>query len=840
MRGAPLPAARRGRIWYRPMRSGLLVGLVVALLALLAPGAAMVPARQQEGPQPQIATWELSTVAEWQRGVTRGLLISNNDDGELRLEDDRTQGGFISEPFEAGFAFNAAGAVWRVDYDEGTDMTLELRGRATPPPSPESPDAEAEGWGPWYELVAGDARSQADDGASATPYVVAFPPDTRYLQVRASFETSVSRASAVLSELTIAYLNTTEGPPTSPGLPQVPINVGPDTLTAPPPFVLRSVWSGQQVATSPQRLPPRGIILHQLSVEADYEATLALLRAIAAYQERVLGWDDLTYHYLIDEGGTLYQGRPTGPTAAVSRLAQGDTAVHIALIGNRDTTPSPEAQQTLVNLLAWLGQAYDIPPTAQHAVAEDGSRVLRDNIVTHKDIVPEALGPGAPLRVLLPELRLRADRATIRSRWYFTEANNEDYTQELALLNTNASAAEAVVKLYPDSAPEPLEVNLTVPGEGRAALRLSDVVSRTTNLPVIVESSEQIIAQQTMSLPTDMNISFGVGGESRVWYFAEGSTANSFNTFLVMFNPQQTPSGVVITYMREDGTQAEQRAIIPARQRLAINVGEVLPDTEFGVRIVAEQPIVAERTMRFGVEGRGLHKSSGIAELSRVWYFAEGSTQVPFNMRIMLLNPNRQSTVVEVTYLTPDGTTATRRYAIPGTTRLEVNVNEFVPELGIATVVEADRPVVAERALYFTPVGVATGEDPETPLTLSPENPPLAGTVSAGAHNPAYSWRFADATTQDTNYYLLVSNPNEVQARVTIELLLDDGSRETRSIVMPKRSRYTLPVHDLYPGQEGISAIVRATQPIVAERSLFPDAGPGASGGTSLLGVPGP
>jgi hypothetical protein len=223
-----------------------------------------------------------------------------------------------------------------------------------------------------------------------------------------------------------------------------------------------------------------------------------------------------------------------------------------------------------------------------------------------------------------------------------------------------------------------------------------------------------------------------------------------------------------------------------------------------------------------------------------VWYFAEGSTQVPFNMRIMLLNPNRQSTVAEVTYQTPDGTTATRRYAIPGTTRLEVNVNEFVPELGIATVVEADRPVVAERALYFTPVGVATGEDPETPLTLSPENPPLAGTVSAGAHNPAYSWRFADATTQNTNYYLLVSNPNEVQARVTIELLLDDGSRETRSLVMAKQSRYTLAVHDLYEGQEGISAIVRATQPIVAERSIFPDAGPGASGGTSLLGVPGP
>jgi hypothetical protein len=824
------------------MKPGLLIGLCMVLALLLAPlpGAATVPARQQDGPQPQIATWELTTVADWQRGVGRGLLISNNVDGELRLEDDRSQGGFISEPFETDFSLNAAGAVWRVDYDQGTDLTLELRGRATPPPAPDAPDAEAEGWGPWYELVAGDARSQADDGASATPYVVAFPPDTRYLQVRASFESSIARASAVLNELTIAYLNTTEGPPTSPGLPQVPINVGPETLTRPPSVVLRSVWSGRQVATNPDRLPPRGIILHQLPVEPDYAATLALLRAVATYQSDVLGWDDLTYHYLIDENGTLYQGRPTGPTAAVSRLAQGDTAVHVALIGNRDTTPSPEAQQTLVELVAWLGQAYDIPPMGQHAVAEAGNRVLRDNVVTHKDIVPEALGPGAPLRVLLPELRLRADRATIRSRWYFTEANNQDYTQEIALLNANESAAEAVVKLYPDSAPEPLEVNVTIPGQGRSALRLGEVVSQTTNLPVIVESSEEIIAQQTMALPTDVNISFGIHEESRVWYFAEGSTANSFNTFLVMFNPQQTPTAVTITYMRGDGTQAEQRAILPARQRLAINVGEVLPDTEFGVQIVAEQPIVAERTMRFGTDARGLHKSAGMAQLSRVWYFAEGSTQIPFNMRILLLNPNRQSTVAEVTYLTPDGTTATRRYAIPGTTRLEVNVNEFVPELGIATVIEADRPLAAERALYFTPVGVDTSDQEEEPLTLSPENPPLAGTVSAGARHPAFSWRFADATTNNTNYYLLVSNPSRGQARVTIELLLDDGSRETRSVVMAPDSRYTLPVHDLFPNQEGVSAIVRATQPIVAERSIFPDEGLGASGGTSLLGVPGP
>ena len=158
----------------------------------------------------------------------------------------------------------------------------------------------------------------------------------------------------------------------------------------------------------------------------------------------------------------------------------------------------------------------------------------------------------------------------------------------------------------------------------------------------------------------------------------------------------------------------------------------------------------------------------------------------------------------------------TRRYAIAPRTRLAVDVNEVVPDLGVSTTVESDRLVAVERALYF--------------------NDGNAGTVSAGATAPAYTWRFADGRTDDSQEYLLISNQGRNPARVTIDFVLADGSKASTAVQVPGNARYTMAVHEIHPGQNQISATVRSTQPIIAERSLFP--GGGARGGATSLGIP--
>jgi hypothetical protein len=276
--------------------------------------------------------------------------------------------------------------------------------------------------------------------------------------------------------------------------------------------------------------------------------------------------------------------------------------------------------------------------------------------------------------------------------------------------------------------------------------------------------------------------------------------------------------------MRGDGTTAAQSVEIAPLQRTVVTVGDVLPGSSFGTRIVAAEPIVAERTMIFGpgstANSGGVHTSPGMATLSRHWYFAEGTTQAPFSMSILVLNPNAQPSNVAVTFLTDSGTSLTRKYAIPPTTRLSIPVNEVVPELGIATTVTADRPVAVERALYWNSGG--------------------AGSAGPGATSPAYTWRFADGRTSDNfEEFLLLSNPSANQARVTVEFVLADGKAAAQTVIMPKGSRYTMAVHQLYPGQPAIAATVRSTQPIVAERSLYAGTPGGAAnkGGATALGI---
>lgn len=797
----------------------LVLGLTLAL------GAAALPAppaaAQRQGPQARVGAWTLSEVADWEAGGGSGVLVTNNAGGELRLADGQTAGAFISAPFRAEFALNAAGAVWDAELVEGTSLTLELRARSTPPEG----DPEA-GWGAWLPLASGDARSAArgSEGAFATPDVVALPPTSQYLQLRVTLGSSVPRASAVLEQVAVSYLSTAAQPAVfAAGLPRRPILFGQQTLTARPSAIARADWAGRAEAAQPARRDPRGVIVHQVDAAVSPSSSLDFVRALAAYQIGVLGWEDLSYHYLIDPEGNLFEGRLGGPTSAVSRMSGGGTAVHVALIAPRDGPPSPTAQGVLVSLLAWLGQAYDIPPTGEHSVAVDGEREARPNIAGHAEVVDGAADPFPPTRSLLPQIRTLADQSTVRARWYFAEGNVADYSQRLAFLNLTGAQADARVTLVRPG-DSPVTRIVSVPAGARADLTVNDLVQGAPALPAIVESSAPILAERTMGRNTDIDGGPGIAELSRVWYFAEGSTADGSRTFLVLFNPNPAPVQASVTYMRRDGVNFQQAVQIAGQARLVVAVGDItqpdgtlpLAGQNFGVQVIAGQPIAVERTMRFGPDGGGLHTGRGIATLSRSWHFAEGTTEGDFRYRLLILNPNSQAASTEATFMGPDGRSEVRRYAVPPRSQLSIDVNEVAPDLGVSAMVSSDRPVAVERSLVF--------------------NGGRAGTVGAGAPEPALRWAFVDGRTSDATYYLCVSNPGRSRARVTVDLIFGGGATGTQSFEVPPGARYTMAVHEIYPGENTVSAVVRGTQPIVAERSVFP--GGGVRGGATTMGIP--
>ena len=794
----------------------LTLALLFALALVAAPAFA-----QQQGPQVRVGSWTLSDVADWQAGSNSRLLVTNNAGGELRLADGQTSGSFVSPAFKADFATNAAGAIWNAEVISGTNLLLELRARSSAPGGdPES------GWGAWLPLVAGDARSAAksSDGAYATPDVLALPADSQYLQLRATLDSQVTRASAVLADVTISYLNTaTAAPIFAAGLPRRPILFGGETLTQRPAAIARADWSGRVMAAQPIRRSPRGVIIHQIDATSTPSSTVSLIRALAVFQTQQLGWEDLSYHYLIDQEGNLFEGRLGGPTSAVDRLSGDGTAVHVALIAPRDAAPSPTATGVLVSLLAWLGEAYDLPPTGEHSVAQGTGRVVRPNIAGHSDVAPSAPDPFPPLRGQLAQIRTLTDQSTVRARWYFAEGNVADYSQRLAFFNPTGAQAEARVTLIQPGG-SPVTRIVPVPANARADLTVNDLVQGAAALPAIVESSAPILAERSMSLTTDVDGGPGITQLARVWYFAEGSTSGGNNTYLILFNPNPANVQATVTYMRRDGVNFEQPVAIGAQSRLVVAVNDItlpdgrrpLADSDFGVQVIASQPIAVERTMRFGPNLTGLTTGSGIPALARRWHFAEGTTEGDFRMRLLVLNPNSQPATTTATFMGPDGLSETRRYAIPPRAQLAIDVNEIVPNLGVSTMVESDRPVAVERSLIF--------------------NGGQAGTIGAGATEPRFRWAFVEGRTSDATYFLCVSNPGKTKARVTVDLRFGGGATGTQSFDVPAGARYTMAVHELYPNEGSITAIVRSTQPIVAERSLFP--GGGVRGGSTTLGIP--
>jgi hypothetical protein len=788
-------------------RALLLIGVIAALGASALPRGLVA----QTGAPVQIGEIVLTSVLDWQSGTRENVLISNNADGEVRLDDTTKRGVFTSAISQTGTLFNALGATWQADVPPGTQLRLELRAGPA-----------ADKLGEWQPLPAGDAQSQKD-GSQALETLVAAPPDSAFVQLRATFGSQAPNAAPVLDQIRLYPINATSGPPLSEGLTRAPAISGPATRTPPPRIIPREAWGLAAANERIARQTPRGIVIHQIGGDTG-ENPLPFLRALAAYDTQTLEWDDLPFHYIIDPAGNIFEGAAGGPSAAVPRLAGGDEAVHVALLGTGEA--STPARIALIELLAWLGEAYQIAPLGQHEVARpaEGAPKTRPNIAAHSEAAPGAPDPSPALAETVAALRQAADQATVRSRWYFAEGNTFDFQERLAVLNPGPSPASVRFRLLRQPGPTQ-ERTVTVAAGQRFDLVINNVFSDTTSVPAIVEANAPVITERYMDYGQDISASPGATQAARVWYFAEGTTDGGARTFLALFNPQSEEVSATVTYMKGDGTTQEQGDIrIPPLQRVVVTVADVLPGVGFGARVIANQPIVAERTMLFGPGGTptGFHTTPGIVNLSRRWYFAEGTTQAPFRMGVLVLNPNAQRANVAVTFLTPSGTYITRNYAVPPTTRLAINVNEVVPDLGVATTVESDRPVAAERALYW--------------------KDGAAGSVAVGATDLAYTWRFADGRTSgEFQTYLLFSNPGAAQARIAVEFVLADGRRQTQTFVMSGKSRYTLAVHQLLPGQTAVAATVRSTQPVAVERAIYPGApdSPGNRGGATSFGVPG-
>jgi hypothetical protein len=145
-----------------------------------------------------------------------------------------------------------------------------------------------------------------------------------------------------------------------------------------------------------------------------------------------------------------------------------------------------------------------------------------------------------------------------------------------------------------------------------------------------------------------------------------------------------------------------------------------------------------------------------------------------------------------------------------------VYANQVVPNQAFSTRVESDLPIVAERAMYFAGA--------------------RGGHCSIGATAGAHEWYLPEGSTAaGFSTFILVANPNAVQAQVDMTFMTAEGTTVERHYTMEPNSRLTVHVNHELPGVRFATRIV-ADQLVIAERAMYFNDG---QGGTASIGTPG-
>ena len=413
------------------------------------------------------------------------------------------------------------------------------------------------------------------------------------------------------------------------------------------------------------------------------------------------------------------------------------------------------------------------------------------------------------------------------SRWYLAEGTNAwGFNTYITIENPNNEQLHARLT-YMD--PNPAS------GDGVAATREVTLppLSQTTlsSQPDIGEidfsteveciEGKQIAVDRTMywtgqgaPCPGGHN-SVGVTAPAKAWYLPEGSSNHGFETWTLIQNPNNSEAAVTFTYMTEDAGQEVVQKKIPAYSRATYSMSADIGEHDSSIEVTSSVPVIAERS-QYRDNRREGSCSIGATEPANDYFLAEGSTAWGFTSYVLVQNPNDTDTQVTLTYMTPDGPVAQPAFTMAHNSRKTIKVNDVpgVESTDLSTQVHADKPIIAERAMYWNG-GEGSGE---------------ACHDSIGLSSPHMSFYLPDGQTSDGwETWTLIANPNPGAVRIEVTYLPQNGGTSvifTDEIPPGSRRTYNMAgAGDRLPGIEGRASIVvrslDGARPIMVERAMY-------------------
>jgi hypothetical protein len=308
------------------------------------------------------------------------------------------------------------------------------------------------------------------------------------------------------------------------------------------------------------------------------------------------------------------------------------------------------------------------------------------------------------------------------------------------------------------------------------------------------------------------------------FYLAEGATGSFWTEDVAIANPNAAAAPVSLNFLKEDGSVVTQTLTLAPASRVTVRVDELegLQSVTSSAEITSEDglPLAIERTMTWDSTAYAAHSATAVTQPATRWYFAEGA-QGMFHTFVLLENPQATPADVTVTFLRELNTPIVRTLTLNGRSRATLQALD-VPELDghpFGIVVEAAAPIVAERSMY---------------LDSNPAMVWNGGHASTGITEPSQRWFYAEgATGSFFDTFILLANPQTVEAHVTMEYILPDGTTISVPKTLPAQGRLTVNIEvedDERLHAASVSTRILSDVPIVTERSMYWNTKPGAFG----------
>ncbi len=295
--------------------------------------------------------------------------------------------------------------------------------------------------------------------------------------------------------------------------------------------------------------------------------------------------------------------------------------------------------------------------------------------------------------------------------WYLAEGyTGLTFHETVSILNPDpATAAHVQVQLLPIGGGAQRSVVVTVPPQSNVVQDINSVLPGKS-ISIVAISDRPVVVERTLTFgPGGYGITTraGINTAAQTWIFAEGTTANRFQTFQTILNPGDTPAVVTAGFFGQTGgSLGNQTLVVPARSRANIKYNDFLTASAIASVVTSNHPVVIERPEYFGspnsagIPGSDVFGRNGAGV---TWSFPGGNSG-RLDEFLLVYNPSAVAVPITATFYGPKGQTVRKQINVPPTVRYNINVNTLVPDFPAVhgAILHTDSPqgFVAEQTVF--------------------------------------------------------------------------------------------------------------------------------------------